>query len=118
MSGLPRLPDNLQPADPANPYADYTVAQLYRFLSGHTLARDIGEQYEYSNLGMALLGHALALRAGTDYETLVADRLARPLGMNSTRIALSREMQARLAVGHNEALQPVANGDSLPSAAA
>ena len=27
-SGLPRLPTNLQPKDPANPYADYTVEQL------------------------------------------------------------------------------------------
>src|SRR5205814_2806751 len=26
-SGLPRLPSNLHPKDPANPYADYTVAQ-------------------------------------------------------------------------------------------
>src|SRR5439155_26317893 len=25
-SGLPRLPSNLHPKDPANPYADYTVA--------------------------------------------------------------------------------------------
>ena len=39
-SGLPRLPDNLTPADPANPYADYTVAQMYDFLSRYTLPRD------------------------------------------------------------------------------
>src|ERR1017187_8555810 len=34
-SGLPRLPSNLNPKDPANPYADYTVEQLYQFLSGY-----------------------------------------------------------------------------------
>ena len=32
-SGLPRNPPNLAPKDPDNPYADYTVAQLYDFLA-------------------------------------------------------------------------------------
>ena len=41
-SGLPRLPGNMSPADMSNPYADYTVEQLYTFLSGHELRRDIG----------------------------------------------------------------------------
>src|SRR5688572_30500434 len=40
-SALPRLPDNLQPKDPNNPYADYSAAQLYEFLSRHQLTRDI-----------------------------------------------------------------------------
>src|SRR2546423_4461591 len=70
-SGLPRLPGNMRPRDQNNPYADYTVEQMYEFLSGYTLTRDIGEKYEYSNFGVGLLGHILALRAGTDYETLV-----------------------------------------------
>ena len=67
-SGLPRLPDNLAPKDGNNPYADYTVEQMYAFLSGYTLPRDIGATYEYSNLGAGLLGHILALKAGTNYE--------------------------------------------------
>src|SRR5207247_418034 len=70
-SGLPRLPDNLAPKNPLNPYADYSVEQMYAFLSRYTLTRDIGSKYEYSNLCVGLLGHILALRAGTDYETLV-----------------------------------------------
>lgn len=39
-SGLPREPSNLQPKDPSNPFADYSVDQLYQFLSGHQLTRD------------------------------------------------------------------------------
>src|ERR1700682_5303606 len=54
-SGLPRLPTNLNPADATNPYADFTVKQVYEFLSSYTLPRDIGSQYEYSNLGGGLL---------------------------------------------------------------
>jgi hypothetical protein len=41
----------MTPADATNPYADYTVDQLYAFLSGYALPRDVGTQYEYSNLG-------------------------------------------------------------------
>jgi CubicO group peptidase (beta-lactamase class C family) len=115
-SGLPRLPANLNPKDPANPYADYTVTQLYQFLSSYALTRDIGSKYEYSNLGVGLLGHALARRAGVDYEALVRSRIAEPLGLANTRIALTPEMKARLAVGYNSAMSPTALWD-LPTLA-
>lgn len=110
-SGLPRLPSNLNPKNLANPYADYTVAQLYEFLSSYQLTRDIGSQYEYSNLGGGLLGHVLALRAGMDYESLVRARITGPLGMNSTGIALSPEMKSRMAVGHDAQMKAVSNWD-------
>jgi CubicO group peptidase (beta-lactamase class C family) len=50
---------------------------------------------------VALLGHVIALQAGRDYESLVVDRICRPLGMDSTRIQLSAEMQGRFATGHD-----------------
>ena len=115
-SGLPRLPSNLAPKDPANPYADYSVEQLYQFLSGYQLPRDIGSQYEYSNLGGGLLGHALARRAGVDYETLVKTRICDPLGMKSTAVTLSPDMKTRFAVGHNQAQDAVPYWD-LPTLA-
>ena len=108
-SGLPRLPSNLTPQDAADPYADYTVAQMYAFLSTYDLPRDIGSQFEYSNFGVGLLGHVLALRAGMDYETLVRTRILQPLGMTNTSITLSPAARAKLAVGHNAALEPVKN---------
>ena len=64
-SGLPRMPANFRPKDPANPYADYTDEQLYSFLSSYDLIRDVGLKFEYSNLGFGLLGQGLAQRAGT-----------------------------------------------------
>ncbi len=115
-SGLPYMPTNFHPKDPGNPFADYTVAQLYEFLSSVELTRDIGSKYEYSNLGVGLLGHALALRAGTDYETLVRTRILEPLGMKSTAITLSKSMKEHLTPGHDGALHPVANWD-LPTLA-
>jgi D-alanyl-D-alanine-carboxypeptidase/D-alanyl-D-alanine-endopeptidase len=115
-SGLPRMPSNFTSKDPANPYADYSVEQLYQFLSSYQLTRDIGAQYEYSNLGGGLLGHILARRAGMDYEALVRTRICEPLGMKSTGIALSADMNARFAVGHDQSLQTVASWD-LPTLA-
>jgi serine-type D-Ala-D-Ala carboxypeptidase/endopeptidase len=115
-SGLPRMPTNMHPKDPANPYADYSVEQMYEFLSSYQLTRDIGSRYEYSNLGGGLLGHALARRAGKDYEGLVLSRICAPLGMKSTAITLTPEMKARLAAGHDAGLDPVENWD-LPTLA-
>lgn len=115
-SGLPRLPSNLQPKNAANPYADYTVEQLYDFLSSYELTRDIGSHYEYSNLGGGLLGHLLARRAGTTYEELVRTRITRPLGMASTTITLTPELAQRLVPGHDHDGQRVANWD-LPALA-
>jgi len=110
-SGLPRLPSNMSPKDPNNPYADYSVEQLYQFLSNYPLTRDPGSQFEYSNLGAGLLGHALARRADTDYEALVLSRICGPLGMKDTRITFTPEMKTRLAVGHDAELKPVENWD-------
>jgi len=116
QSGLPRLPDNMVPADESNPYADYKVEQMYEFLSGHTLTRDIGAKYEYSNLGMGLLGHVLALKAGKSYEALVIERLCVPLGMKDTSIMLSTEAKKKLATGHSKLGKAVSNWD-LPTLA-
>ena len=110
-SGLPRQPGNMSPKDPENPYADYSVEQLYQFLSSYQLPRDVGSAYEYSNLGAGLLGHILSLRAGMDYESLVKTRITGPLGMTSTAVALTPALQARLAPGHDRMLLPTKNWD-------
>jgi len=111
MSSLPRMPSNVDSSDPANPFAEYSVARLYDFLSSYQLPREVGSGFEYSNLGGALLGHALARRSGMDYGALVEMRITRPLGMNNTRIPLTNEMREHLALGHAYGLTPTANWD-------
>jgi CubicO group peptidase (beta-lactamase class C family) len=116
-SGLPRLPTNFNASqNPLNPYAQYSVQQLYEFLSGYTLPRDIGAAFEYSNLGVGLLGHVLSLAAGKDYETLIRTRICQPIGMNDTTITLSPELKARLAIGHDNRYEITPNWD-LPTLA-
>jgi CubicO group peptidase (beta-lactamase class C family) len=95
------MPSNFDPKSPSNPYVDYPVERLYEFLSSYQLPRDIGAEYEYSNLGAGLLGHALARRAGMDYERLLRERVFRPLGMTSTGISLTPALKSRLSTAHS-----------------
>ncbi|RSZ66133.1 class A beta-lactamase-related serine hydrolase [Corynebacterium hylobatis] len=87
-SGLPRLGGTnwlggvLSGFTGANPYAgisrqDVIDAALAAELSGR------GE-WEYSNLGPALLGQLLAIEAGTTYEQLLSGQILEPLGMTET----------------------------------
>ena len=101
-SGLPRLPTNLTATDPTNPLAAYTVEQLYEFLATYELSRDIDTEYEYSNTGYGLLGHALAFAAGIGYEELVAKIVLDPLGMDDTTVTMTSDMQSRFALPHDQ----------------
>ncbi|SDE52867.1 CubicO group peptidase, beta-lactamase class C family [Rhodococcus tukisamuensis] len=59
--------------------------------------------FRYSTLGMALLGQALASAAGTDYASLVRDRITDPLGLGSTWIpATAADLPATASVGVDE----------------
>lgn len=99
-AGFPVNPGNMTGTNAKEQYETYTVEKMYRFLSSYQLTRDPGTDFQYSNVGMALLGDALSLRAGTNFESLVVDRICRSLGMTSTRITLTPQMKARLAMGH------------------
>ena len=108
LSGLPRLPNNLHTLGDylnlgfiKNPYASYNPQKLYAFLSQFELQRMPGKEYEYSNLGMGLLGHVLAIKQGTTYEHLIVNYICNQLDMNDTRIALLPEQQLRFAKGYD-----------------
>lgn len=119
-SGLPRDPNNLTPTRglPENAFADYSAERLYEFLRGSTLDRDPGTRFEYSNVGMAILGHVIERKAGRNYESLVVERICGPLKMDSTRIILTPELKARLAIGHDRLGRPAPNWDFQVYAAA
>jgi len=84
-SGLPRVPTDLGRDHYDDPYARYAAEELYGFLATHELIRTPGDSFEYSNLGVGLLGHALVLRAGASgYESLIRARILDPLQMHDT----------------------------------
>lgn len=110
-SGLPRLPSNMLPKDPANPYADYGAAKLKAFLAGYELPRDPDATYEYSNLGFGLLGYALAQQEHSSYDALAESRILKPLGMTMSGTVFTDAMRAHLAPGHDVAGTAAKNWD-------
>jgi CubicO group peptidase (beta-lactamase class C family) len=119
-SGLPRMPDNFSPADPQDPYADYRPANLYQFVAKHGVSKPADAPFNYSNLGLGLLGQALAVRAGMSYPELLKTLVTGPLGLNDTVVKLSPEQEKRFAQGHGPGHQPAHpwNIDALAGAGA
>lgn len=99
-SGLPRLPENLQPKDLQNPYKDYSVADLRAGLASLKLVRQPGQAYEYSNLGFGLLGEALGQRCKASFGELLAARITGPLGLRNTSVSMTPQMQSHFVPGH------------------
>ncbi len=106
-SGLPRMPDNFHPADPSNPYADYGTEQLYAYVGTHGLEKPEDASFEYSNLGVGLLGQALADRAARSYPDQLRDEITGPLGLSDTLIQLSSDQQRRFIQGYDDKHRPV-----------
>jgi D-alanyl-D-alanine-carboxypeptidase/D-alanyl-D-alanine-endopeptidase len=113
-SGLPFMPN--ESTTSTNSEADkYSVANLRRFIENCELRSDIGQKWEYSNIGYWLLSEALAGRAGVDYETLLQKRVIAPLSLTNTAFVLSPKMKTNFATGHNAVLQPSPAISTLPT---
>ena len=113
-AGLPRLPHGFvlrSVRHRHNPYAWFTVDDLYAALPATRLRREPGGRPRYSNLGYGLLGHVLALRAGRGYEPLVQERICRPLGLADTSVSVPAAARERFAQGHNRRGRPVRRWD-------
>jgi len=112
-SGLPRLPDNFMRLGVSmqNPYRLYDRAALFAFLRTVKLSSTPGTTYEYSNLGMGLLGTILELRTGKWYEQQLRAVITQPLGLTHTKISLSDADKKILAQGHTQLGRPASNWD-------
>jgi serine-type D-Ala-D-Ala carboxypeptidase/endopeptidase len=106
-SGMARMPDNFHPADPANPYADYTEKDLFQYVAKTGLALKPDAKFQYSNVGMGLLGDALAHKAGETYSELLKQDVLEPLHMEHTFIVLPAAKQGNFLAGHNGMDKPV-----------
>lgn len=117
-SGLPRLP-GMQGADAVDPYAHFTFERFCEVLPAAEVRWLPGSKYEYSNLGVGLLGTLLVRAAGLrSYDELLRERLTAPLGMDATAVELDATLGRRLAVPHDADCEPnhVWNGGSLAGA--
>ena len=101
-TGLPKYPYNIKLRNKETRLSEYTQESLYSFLKTFHFEKPIGYDYKHSSLGIALLGHALSLKAKTEFDTLMTERLFAPLKMNDTRVTLSPEQQQKLLKGYDE----------------
>lgn len=106
-SGLPQMPRNFRPADKTNPYADYGPRELYAYLARQGVAKPLEAGYRYSNLGLGLLGQALAERSGKSYPDLLRELVTGPLGLRDTVVQLSAEQEGRFLQGYDDRHRPV-----------
>lgn len=99
-SGLPAMPDNLQPSDPGDPFADYLAPNLFAYIGKRGVEKPSKARYLYSNVGVALLGELLAGRAGTTYDDLVQQDVAGPLRLADTTLHPTADQLGRVIRGH------------------
>lgn len=113
-SGLPRVDARLLTTarsllaslTGADPYAADADAVLD---AARAASIENAGEVTYSNLGMALLGQALAAAAGVDYATLVEERIAGPLGMRDTRTpVVASALGEGAPTGYSSGGRPVA----------
>lgn len=103
-SGLPRLsPDWNQDEqfDSKDPYSHVGEEELLYSISITPLHATPGETYHYSNFGFGVLGYILGRVDGRGFESVLSERVLRPLGMDDTAISLSKDQVSRFLPGHH-----------------
>jgi CubicO group peptidase (beta-lactamase class C family) len=105
-SGLPRMPNGFLAvvlAEPKVPYSRFDESALKKGLPDTSILSPIGARHLYSNLGVGLLGHALAHASKSgSYEAILTERVLKPAGLGDTTITLTEAQRKRMIPGHNE----------------
>lgn len=83
------------------PYADFTRVDLLRWLRNWNGRPDRVPRHAYSNLGVGLLGEAMAMQAGRSFVDLLCEKVIVPLGLTDTTNRLDRDQQQRFAQPRN-----------------
>ena len=106
-SGLPRIaldPRALSRVLSVDPYRGSTARDVMLSASHARLSR--GGNLAYSNLGFALLGRLLEVRAGQPYEALLRRRILEPRGLGGIATAHDARPDPALALGHGAGGRP------------
>lgn len=107
-SGLPRVPKLLldkivteagRKHIMRDPYSHLERQDVFDYLASAKVTPARG-RFKYSNYGVGLLAHVLELVTAEDYESLVVEKVLRPLGLKNTAVTLSPRMKEHLAQGY------------------
>ena len=82
---------------PNGPYADFSRADLLRWLANWKGKPALALRHAYSNLGVGLLAEAMAIQAGRPFIDLLTEKVIAPLGLKDTTDSLGKGQQCRFA---------------------
>lgn len=109
-SGIPRLPSNWQGSvtDSMQPYANYDTKLLFSFLKSFKSIRAADTKFEYSNVGVGLLGVILEKIYKKPYAELVRNYITKPAKMDHTGVLVKTSDLSLVAQGYDGNIKPVA----------
>jgi CubicO group peptidase (beta-lactamase class C family) len=97
-SGLPRLPENINPANQMQPYEDYSADDLFAYLK--TCSPKPDGKSNYSNLGAGLAGVLAASISGKTYDQLISQYTYLPFNKTlHSRVNIANKSQGHFAAG-------------------
>ncbi|WP_143111511.1 serine hydrolase domain-containing protein [Arthrobacter sp. ov118] len=107
-------------ATPADPYSNFSRADLEAALAAARPWPAPGKRLRYSNFGAALLGEALSRHDGIPFEQVIYNRVTAPLGLPETHIQRRPEFGDRYIQAHSRGHRPIPDWDlgSMPGAGA
>jgi CubicO group peptidase (beta-lactamase class C family) len=79
---------------------DYTDEELLAAMQKLPLEFEPGTQWSYSNSGYLILGLLITKLAGKDYSDFLADRVFKPLGMQTTQLISEQRITPNRAAGY------------------
>lgn len=100
-SGLDRNPFNRrnQPNSPSV-MLPFSRAQLYEGLAATKPTSEPGTNWNYSNLGFALLGEVIERVTGQSYDVVLRERILKPVGMLHTGVRAPPSMDKQFPSGY------------------
>ncbi|MBO6920359.1 MAG: beta-lactamase family protein [Rhizobiaceae bacterium] len=111
-SGIPRVPkvmlNKLEVMD--NPYSTFTVDDIAEYLKAAKQYGKLGK-FEYSNLGMGLLGHIMEWKTGQTLDALMKKHIFDPLDMHATGFSVSDENLPLFVDAHDPKGKPTPHWD-------
>ncbi|MDZ7897095.1 MAG: serine hydrolase [Arcicella sp.] len=88
-----------------NPWGDRQLAisdetMLKMFKKGISFSNTAGTNYEYSNMGFAMLGYIIKKVSGQTYQNYISEKIFKPLGMTNTYWDYTKVPKNQLARGY------------------